>query len=283
MGKIIAVVNQKGGVGKTTTSINLAASLAALDKKTLVIDMDPQANATSGIGLQDGRFEGEEVYQVLTGQKNIQDVIKPTAIPKLFIVPATANLIGFEVEAVDLPDREHKLLHAVSQIRDEFDYIFIDCPPSLSLLTVNALCAAKGVLVPLQAEYYALEGLSRLIGTIELVKAQLNPNLSLEGIVITMFDTRNNLSHQVAQEAKAHFKDKVFDTYIPRNIRLSEAPSFGKPIITYDIRSMGAQSYLALAQEYLKRNQLSVGETHEQRTKTGARQGIIFPASNPTT
>lgn len=275
MGKTIAVVNQKGGVGKTTTSVNLAASLAALEKKCLVIDLDPQANATSGMGMQEFNQDDGHIYHVIIGQKTLAEVTKPTLIPFLFAAPSTADLIGFEVEAIDMPGREHKLKEAIALIKNDYDYIFIDCPPALSLLTINALAAADSVLVPLQAEYYALEGLSRLMETIELVKAEINPSLILEGIVLTMFDVRNNLSHQVEEEVSKHFQDKLWKTKIPRNIRLSEAPSFGKPIITYDIRSVGAQSYLALAEEMILK-----GDTHEQRTTSSARSGTFIPTTN---
>lgn len=280
MGKIIAIANQKGGVGKTTTAVNLAASLGAAEQKVLLVDMDPQGNASSGVGLIDSEIASKQIYQALLGEIPIDDAIYPTPVPNLSVLPATGDLIGFEVEALDLPEREHRLANALKPIRDRFDYFLIDCPPSLSLLTVNALTAADSVIVPLQAEFYALEGLGRLVGTIDLVAAQLNPKLMLDGIVLTMFDKRNNLAHQVTAEVEQHFGEKLWQTRVPRNVRLSEAPSFGKPIILYDIRSTGAQAYLALAEEFLKRmKELEVGGVDE-RTEESARTRDLVTDSN---
>lgn len=252
MAIVVAVVNQKGGVGKTTSSINLAASLGVAEKKTLLIDLDPQANATSGSGLQVPEDE-KQIYHVLLKQTNIKDAIQETPVPFFYCVPSSPDLIGFEVEGLEMDQREFSLKSAIDSISHEFDYIILDCPPSLGLLTINALTSSDLVLVPLQAEYYALEGLSRVLSTIDLVKENLNQKLKIEGIVLTMFDARNNLSHQVLKEVQQHFPQQLYTTKIPRNVRLSEAPSFGKPIVTYDIRSVGAQSYLALAQEFIKR------------------------------
>jgi chromosome partitioning protein len=246
--KILAVVNQKGGVGKTTTAVNLAASVAAAEKRTLLVDMDPQGNATSGVGANRAKFE-RSIYDCLIGRATFRETLQPTDIPTLSIAPATQDLVAVEVELIDEPDRAVRLRQAIDTVKDDFDYVFIDCPPSLGLLTLNALAAADRVLVPLQCEYYALEGLTHLMATIDRVRYGLNPTLEVEGIVLTMFDARNNLAHQVADEVKRHFH--VFESVIPRNVRLSEAPSHGKPVLLYDAQSRGAQGYLALARELL--------------------------------
>lgn len=250
MGQIIAIANQKGGVGKTTTSINLSASLAVAEKRTLLVDLDPQSNASSGVGIVSANIR-HTTYQALLGQVETREVIADTGIEFLKILPSTTDLIGAEIELIGEADREARLKSALRQVRDDFDYILIDCPPSLGLLTINALTAADSVLVPLQCEYYAMEGLSQLTRTIDLIQRQLNPALSLCGILLTMFDGRNNLSHQVSDEIRRHFTDRVFKTVIPRNVRLSEAPSHGLPILQYDISSRGAEAYLALARELI--------------------------------
>ncbi len=251
MARVICIANQKGGVGKTTTSVNLSAALASKGKRVLLLDLDPQGNASSGLGLKKYDFQDSNIYHVLIGEKTMAEVIQKTSKMNLDVVPANSDLVGAEIELVDVPNREFKLKEAISKVASSYDYIMIDCPPSLGLLTLNALTSANTFLVPLQCEYYALEGLSQLLNTAGLVKKNINPDLRIEGIVLTMFDTRNNLSHQVVSEIQNHFGDKVFKAIIPRNVRLSEAPSHGQAIIEYDSKSIGATKYLDLAEELL--------------------------------
>jgi len=250
--RIIAIANQKGGVGKTTTAINLSSCLAVAEKRTLLIDIDPQANATSGVGCDKNNIE-YSIYDVISGNQSAFDVILSTELSYLSLIPSSISLVGAEVELVDVPDREKILAAAIAPIVDSYDYIIIDCPPSLGLLTINALNAARSVLIPIQCEYYALEGLGQLLNTIELVQKNLNHSLEIEGVLLTMHDRRLNLSRQVAEEARKFFDGRVYQTTISRNVRLSEAPSFGKPIITYDILSTGAENYMALTKEVLNR------------------------------
>ena len=250
MATTICIANQKGGVGKTTTAVNLSAALAVSEKRTLLVDCDPQANATSGLGLNKNGIE-TTLYQGLLGSAVTEKIIYNSDINTLKIIPANVELIGFEVEMMSTPGREKSLKHLLSPVKGTFDYIIIDCPPSLSLLTVNALTAADTLLIPLQCEFYALEGLGQLLQTVRRIKSGLNPDLTIHGILLTMFDRRTNLSYQVADDAEKYFKNLVFKTIIPRNIRLGEAPSFGKPILMYDATSAGARSYFALANEIM--------------------------------
>lgn len=264
MAKTICIANQKGGVGKTTTSVNLASALAANGKKVLLLDMDPQGNASSGLGIKRYESQDNNIYHVLIGEKTLEEAIQATSNPNLFISTANPDLVGAEIELVDMPQREYRLKHAIAAVAHKYDFVLIDCPPSLGLLTLNALTAADSFLVPLQCEYYALEGLSQLLNTAGLIKKNLNPQLHIEGIVLTMFDIRNNLSHQVVTEIKNHFGEKVFSAIIPRNVRLSEAPSHGQSIFEYDAKSAGALKYLELAREVIVR-------TDNKQSTTAAR------------
>lgn len=252
MNQIISIANQKGGVGKTTTAINLSAALAKVGKKVLLVDCDSQANATTGMGIDKPSLK-KSLYQSLIGEVEVDDVICTTVMPKLMMIPADIDLIGFEVEMVNTRDREKHLKHLLDKVKENFDYIIIDCPPALSLLTLNAFTASNSVLIPLQSEFYALEGLSQLLDTIKRVKLSFNPQLKIKGILLTMYDKRTNLAQHVAADAEKYFKDMVFKTKIPRNVKLGEAPSYGLPVILYDKLSKGSKSYTAFARELLKR------------------------------
>ncbi len=265
MAKIIAMMNQKGGVGKTTSSVNLAACLAVAEKKTLLIDLDPQGNGSLSIGLPKETFAAKNIYHALIGQIDIKEAIYESELPCFHICPSDNNLSGAEIELVSLFAREAKLKNAFKSIEKDYDYIIIDCPPSLGLLTVNALNAAHSYIVPMQTEYLAMEGLAQLLNTVRLIRTSLNPNLELDGILLTMFDSRSGLHKQVATEIKTHFGDTVFKSIIPRNVKLAECPSFGKPIILYDIESKGSEAYLALAKEIILK----------ERFKTGAAKEVI--------
>lgn len=251
MAKTIAIANQKGGVGKTTSSINIAASLAALEKNVLLLDMDPQSNGSTGLGFNTKELDNT-IYEVLVDDININEVILKSEMPFLDLLPSHINLVGAEIELVNVDERESVLKKAISKIKKNYDYIIIDCPPSLGLLTLNSLTAANSVIIPVQCEYYALDGLGQLLNTISIVRNSLNPSLEIEGVLLTMFDSRLRLSNQVVEEVKNHFGDKVFKTIITRNVRLSESPSHGKPVILYDILSAGARNYISLANEIVK-------------------------------
>jgi chromosome partitioning protein len=263
MGKIIAVANQKGGVGKTTTAMNLAASLAVLEHKTLLIDSDPQANATSGVGF-DPRTVKTSIYECIIDDVNPKTAILKTETPNLFLIPSHIDLVGAEIEMINLPQREHKMKEVIEKIRKDFDFVIIDCSPSLGLITVNALTAADSVIVPVQCEYFALEGLGKLLNTIKIVQTRLNPSLDIEGILLTMYDSRLRLSNQVVEEVKTHFQQMVFDTIIQRNTKLGEAPSFGQTIIMHDASSRGSTNYLNLAREILQKNDLTRMKTADK-------------------
>ena len=251
MAKVITIANQKGGVGKTTTASNLAACIAVAEKKTLLIDIDPQANATSGLGVDHNQVE-KSIYEVLMKDEDIHDAITSTEISFLDLIPSNTRLVGAEIELVNEIGREKVLKEVIKKIRDDYEYIFIDCPPSLGLLTINSLTASDSVLIPIQCEYYALEGLSQLLKTVRLVQKHLNPDLEIEGVLLTMYDSRLNLSNQVANDVKNYFGDKVFSTVIQRNVRLSESPSFGKPVILYDAVCIGTENYMQLAEEVIR-------------------------------
>ncbi len=263
MGKVIAIANQKGGVGKTTTAINLGASLAAADMRTLLIDVDPQSNATSGLGIRKGSY-ARSTYHALVHREPLGSILQPTELEALFVAPASRELVGVTVELAEDPNRHERLKLAVEPLIETYDYILIDCPPSLDLLTVNALLAARSVLIPIQCEYFALEGVAEFIETVRQIRRLRNPDLQIEGVLLTMFDERTNLSHQVMENLRGFFGPQLFSTIIPRNIRLGEAPSHGKPILLYDIKSRGAESYIRLAKEIIHGTEKGLGARFER-------------------
>ncbi len=274
MGKVISIANQKGGVGKTTTSINLAASLAAIEHKTLLIDIDPQNNSTSGLGIESKTVE-KSIYELLIEGLPVGETIVKTELPYLDLVPSHINLVGAEIEIIDRSSRERILEKAIEPIRDKYDFIIVDCPPSLGLLTINALTASDSVLIPVQCEYFALEGLGQLLNTIKIVRQHLNRSLEIEGVALTMYDNRTRLSAQVSEEVKRYFGDKVFEALIARNVRLAESPSFGKPALLYDSVSTGSQNYLALAREIITRNKKMFADSpvfKNNSTKAGKKE-----------
>jgi chromosome partitioning protein len=268
VGRVLCIANQKGGVGKTTTAVNLAATLAAAGKRTLLVDMDPQGSATSGLGAR-GVDDRATTYDIIMGERTVRDGLLPSQLEHLQLLPAHRDLVGAEVELVSALAREFRLREALQSVRQDYDFVLIDCPPSLGLLTVNGLTAADGVLIPLQCEYYAMEGLSALLDTVNLIRERLNQSLVIEGIVLTMFDTRNSLSHQVSEEVRRHFPDRVYRTVIPRNVRLSESPSHGLPVLLYDPTSKGAQAYTDLAREMIEREGLGGGHDGGAQTRAG--------------
>lgn len=264
MAKVISIANQKGGVGKTTTAINITSLISAAEKRALLIDIDPQANSSSGLGISN---HSPSVYETLIGEVNINESIINTFMPFMDILPSNINLVGAEIEMVDIPGRESLLKKAVQEVESKYDFIIIDCPPSLGLLTLNALTASDSVLIPVQCEYFALEGLGQLLNTINIVKQHFNKKLSIEGVLLTMYDSRLKLSQQVADEVRKYFGDKVYKTVISRNVRISEAPSFGKPIILYDAVSKGSKNYMALTSEILERNEVKIKEKYYEQNE----------------
>jgi chromosome partitioning protein len=282
LGKVIAIANQKGGVGKTTTAINLAAAIAKEAFTVLVVDIDPQSNSTSGFGQSTNSVEGS-IYEILIGKRNAVECVQKTELEKLFLIRSNINLVGIEIELIQMPGREFILRDKIDDIKNNFDFVFIDCPPSLSLITLNGLTACDTVMIPVQCEYYALEGLTLLLNTIKMIKTKLKPTLDIEGYLLTMFDVRLRLSHQVAAEMHKYFREKVYETKIMRNVKLSESPSFGKPIVVYDPESTGARNYKELAREFLKKNRFEIKENIEELLKYEGPEFVPVEKNVPTT